>query len=74
MDVLGTVMDAREDIQYAENEEEMFEIKKANEERIAGTMKELSAAFGSGDFGMARDLVVRLKYWTRIEEAVKEKM
>jgi hypothetical protein len=42
--------------------------EKANE-----TVKQLGVAFENGDLAKAKELCIELRYWEKVDEAVKDK-
>ncbi|KAL3897839.1 MAG: hypothetical protein SGCHY_003141 [Lobulomycetales sp.] len=73
MMVLATVMEARQDIADADTLERLDQIKQENDERIQESTRALSAAFRKNDYATAREETAKLRYWTRIDEAIVEK-
>lgn len=83
--VLATVMEARQDIADADTLERLDQIKQENDgmftlslgphnpERIQESTRALSAAFRKNDYATAREETAKLRYWTRIDEAIVEK-
>ncbi|KAJ3046018.1 hypothetical protein HDV00_003766 [Rhizophlyctis rosea] len=71
-ELLMEVLEARELLEEATSEEEMGEVAKQNDERLQETISELSDAFAAGNMDRARDLTVRLQYWTNIKRAIQE--
>jgi len=69
-ELLMEVLDAREAIECAETEEQMLEMRRVNEERIAGSEGVLGRAFREDDLGRAKGEAVRLRYWVNIRESL----
>ncbi|KZO93500.1 Co-chaperone Hsc20 [Calocera viscosa TUFC12733] len=72
--LLLEVLETREALESAANEQELEEIRTANDARAEETVAELSALFGRGEWEGAKEAAVRLRYWQGIEDAVKERM
>lgn len=64
------VLDAREEIENAAEEEELHELKKLNDERIEASEKVLDKAFKEDDIVGAKEEAVKLRYWTNIKESL----
>ncbi|KAF8576555.1 Co-chaperone Hsc20 [Ramaria rubella] len=71
-ELITEVMEARQEIEEASSSEEISRIKQINKERIESTIRELEKQIGEENWKAAREWTVRLKYWLRIESAVKE--
>lgn len=69
-ELLGEVLDAREVIEGAEEEEELAELRMQNEERIRASENSLGDLCERGDWGRAKEEAVRLRYWVNIREAL----
>lgn len=69
-EVLMTVLEAREAIEEAEREEDLEDVKVANEIRITNAEEALEKAFATGDIETAKSETVRLRYWMNIRESV----
>ncbi|KAK4447583.1 J-type co-chaperone JAC1, mitochondrial [Podospora aff. communis PSN243] len=69
-EVLMTVLEAREAVEEAEREEDLAEVRMANEERIVAAEEALGRAFAEGDVETAKEEAVRLRYWMNIRESV----
>lgn len=65
-----TVLEAREAIEEAEREEDLEDVKVANEIRITNAEEALEKAFATGDIETAKSETVRLRYWMNIRESV----
>lgn len=68
--LLMEVMEAREAVEEVENEEELVELRRMNDERIAGSVKVLDEAFAKSDVDGAAQEALRLRYWMNIEESI----
>ncbi|KAH8786564.1 Fe-S protein assembly co-chaperone HscB [Hyaloscypha finlandica] len=69
-ELLMEVLDAREEIENAREEEELEEMKRINEERIERSEAILDAAFKRDDIEGAKSEAVRLRYWVNIKESL----
>ena len=65
-ELLGEVLEAREVIEGAEEEEELAELRVQNEERIRGCESSLGRLCEVGDWDGAKEEAVRLRYWVNI--------
>lgn len=64
------VLEAREQIEEAQTEEDLVDMKTANEERIAESTKILERAFQNDDIQSAKSEAVKLRYWINIRESI----
>lgn len=69
-ELLMEVLDTREEIEGAAEEEELDGLKKVNDERIAASEKVLDSAFKEDDLKGAKEEAVRLRYWVNIKESL----
>lgn len=69
-ELLMEVLDAREEIENAGEEEELEELRRVNEERIEGSEGVLDRAFKEDDLVAAKEEAVRLRYWVNIRESL----
>jgi molecular chaperone HscB len=69
-ELLMEVLETRELIEAALEEEELRELREVNEERIMESETVLGEAFGRDDLERAREEAVRLRYWTNIKESL----
>lgn len=72
MELLMSVMEAREAVEDAETEEEVAALKEENEERIKESIGVLEEAFSKDDLQRAKRESVRLRYWRNIGESLHE--
>jgi molecular chaperone HscB len=70
-ELLMTVLEAREVIEEAQCEEDLEEVRVANEERIDEAERRIGEALESEDVQAAKEEAVRLRYWVNIREGVK---
>jgi len=72
--LLLEVMEAREAVDEAEaGSPELAALASDYKARAAALVAELSSAFKAGDTTAASDAVVRLRYVTRIQQAIADK-
>nr|CDI55992.1 related to Co-chaperone protein HscB, mitochondrial precursor [Melanopsichium pennsylvanicum 4] len=73
-ELLMEVMELRESLEGAENEEEAAEVRAQNAKLMAETEETLAKAFGASppDLVTAREAAVQLRYWANIEKAARE--
>ena len=69
---LMEIMEINEEIADAESPDALKPIEIANLERLQDNIKKLSKAFEKSDFVLAKQLVIELKYFTNIDEKIKE--
>ncbi|KAH7345898.1 Co-chaperone HscB, C-terminal oligomerization domain-containing protein [Pyrenochaeta sp. MPI-SDFR-AT-0127] len=69
-ELLMEVLEAREQIEEAQTEEDLVDMKTANEERIAESTKILERAFQNDDIQSAKSEAVKLRYWINIRESI----
>jgi molecular chaperone HscB len=69
-ELLMEVLDTREEIENAKEEEELGELKQINDERIDASEKVLDKAFREDDMDTAKAESVKLRYWVNIKESL----
>jgi molecular chaperone HscB len=69
-ELLMEVLDAREEIEAAQEEEELDGMKRVNDERIAASEGVLEQAFAKDDIQTAKQEAVKLRYWINIKESL----
>jgi molecular chaperone HscB len=69
-ELLMEVLEAREDIEAADTEEELQELKRVNNARIAASETVLEKAFNMDDLAMAKEEAIKLRYWVNIKESL----
>ncbi|KAA8915235.1 hypothetical protein TRICI_002592 [Trichomonascus ciferrii] len=72
-ELLMDVLMARESIADAETREDLEQIRKENDSRIAESEKILDQAFQKDDLEAARAETVKLSYWQSIRHQINEK-
>lgn len=69
-ELLMMVLEAREAIEEAGEEEELEAVRKPNEERIRLSEEVLGEAFSKDDIQTAKTEAVKLRYWINIKDSV----
>ncbi len=69
-ELLMEVLEAREQIEEAQQEEDLAEMEHVNRKRIAASILVLKNAFKNDDLERAKKEVVRLRYWNNIEDSI----
>lgn len=69
-ELLMEVLEAREQIEEAEKEEDLMEMRVANEERIEESVRILEDVFERDDLSAAKSEAVKLRYWINIKESI----
>lgn len=70
-ELLMEVMEAREAVEEAENEEDLIDIRAENSERIDKSVAILSEAFAQEEMDKAAREAIKLRYWMNIEESIQ---
>jgi len=68
--LLMEVLETREEIEAAREEEELTELKAINDERIEASEQILGEAFKANDIEKAKMESVKLRYWVNIKESM----
>lgn len=69
-DLLMEVLETREEIEEAESEEDLVDMKAQNDIRIDKSVKILENAFRDDDMDLAKSEAVKLRYWINIKESL----
>jgi molecular chaperone HscB len=69
-ELLLEVMEVSEEIEAAEEEEQLLPLKKINNARIDESVKVLEDAFKVDDIMTAKEEAVKLRYWINIRESL----
>jgi molecular chaperone HscB len=69
---LDEIMTINEDLIEAETAEEMNAVGDRNQAKIDDLVNRISEAFKNDDANKAKELLLRLKYYSNIQEKVKE--
>ncbi|CAI6332098.1 unnamed protein product [Periconia digitata] len=69
-DLLMEVLETREEIEEAQSEEDLVQMKTKNEERVEKSVKVLEEAFEKDDMDTAKSEAVKLRYWINIKESL----
>lgn len=70
-ELLMEVLEAREQIEEAEQEGDLMEMRDTNEERIGRSVKEIERCFKEDDLQGAKSESVKLRYWVNIKESIE---
>ncbi|KAJ2343490.1 molecular chaperone [Coemansia sp. RSA 2618] len=70
-ELLGEIMEMREEIEAAETEAQIAELKQGNDEKAAATERALAEAFEAGDVEGAQHLTRRLQFLRRVAQAIQ---
>ena len=68
---LMEVMEAQESIEGASSQEEIDDLKSANQARIEEAETDMAQAFEDGDVDNARRECIRLKYWRSLQDGLE---
>lgn len=71
-ELLMDVLDAREQIEEAEEEEQLSSLKEINDARIQESLGALERAFQADDMVTAKDETTRLRYWMNIKASLDD--
>ncbi|KAG8954692.1 hypothetical protein FRC04_011125 [Tulasnella sp. 424] len=74
LDALSEVMETMEEIDASAEKETIEYIKHSNDARMSGTIADLENAFDLPDYHKAKEELIRLIYWDRIDRAIKQKL
>ena len=69
-ELLMQVMEIREEVEEAREEEELVGLKVENEERIRGSEEKIEEGFKRGDIEGVKQEAVRLRYWVNVKESL----
>jgi molecular chaperone HscB len=69
-ELLMEVLEAREEIEAADEEEQLLPLKETNSVRIDASVRALEDAFWADDMAMAKEEAVKLRYWINIRESI----
>lgn len=64
------VLETREEIEAAQEEGDLVELKKINEERIGSSESTIDKAFKEDNMNVAKEETVKLRYWVNIQESL----
>jgi DnaJ-domain-containing protein 1 len=67
-------MEAREQVEQEHDQEQLVKLHTENKQRQVTLCQQLAGAFKRADIEGARQLVVQLSYWVRLEEAICDKL
>jgi molecular chaperone HscB len=69
-ELLMEVMQLREEIEEAEDEEEILRLREQNQDRMDESCRVLEKAFEGDDLATARREAVRLRYWVNVHDTI----
>ena len=69
-ELLMEVLDTREEIENAQEEEELEDLRRVNDGRIEESEKVLDTAFREDNMEIAKGEAVRMRYWVNIKESL----
>lgn len=69
-ELLMEVLETREEIEAAQEEGDLVELKKINEERIGSSESTIDKAFKEDNMNVAKEETVKLRYWVNIQESL----
>ena len=69
-ELLMLVLEAREEIEDAQDEEDLRRPREDNDERVRHSEQALSIAFQRDDVEAAKREAIRLRYWMNIRESL----
>ncbi|KAH3901706.1 J-type chaperone JAC1 SCDLUD_001478 [Saccharomycodes ludwigii] len=70
--ILMQIMMVHETLEEITTEEEIIKLKQENRARMSEIINNLTDAFNKGDLDKTIELAVALKYWTNLDDAIKE--
>lgn len=70
-ELLMEVLDAREQIEEAEDEEQLSPLKEINDARIEESLRVLEEAFKADDLDRTKHEATKLRYWMNIKESLE---
>ncbi|KAL1933388.1 hypothetical protein VTP01DRAFT_7478 [Rhizomucor pusillus] len=69
-ELLMEIMEFREELEEAQTEEQVHELKQRNDEKYNETVQHLSSAFANDDLDQAKEYMIQLQYWDNIRRAI----
>lgn len=70
---LAEVMEINEElVEGASNSEVMKDLEKSNAQRVAECVKDVSEAFQANNITLAKDALIRLKYFVNLDDKIRE--
>ncbi|KAF2636329.1 Co-chaperone Hsc20 [Massarina eburnea CBS 473.64] len=69
-ELLMEVLETREQIEEAQSEDDLVDMKKVNEKRIEESVGVLEETFREDDIDRAKEEAVKLRYWINIKESL----
>jgi molecular chaperone HscB len=71
-ELLTIVLNTREAIEEAQTRQDIETLQHENQQRMQETLQKLSDAFRVHDYGQAKVLTTRLRYWNGVKNALRE--
>ncbi|KIJ45603.1 hypothetical protein M422DRAFT_67075 [Sphaerobolus stellatus SS14] len=68
------IMDARQEVEDADNMQQLNQLRAVNQERIDETIYEISVLLTDRNWEEARTATIRLKYWLGIHKAAEQRI
>ncbi|CAG9791518.1 unnamed protein product [Diatraea saccharalis] len=68
---LMEIMEKNEEVENAETDEEIMKLNKENKAKISDLQKLVSRAFFDGDMKRVKKLLIRMKYYTSIDQQIQ---
>eukprot|EP00241_Pyramimonas_parkeae_P010983 CAMPEP_0114241088 /NCGR_PEP_ID=MMETSP0058-20121206/9451_1 /TAXON_ID=36894 /ORGANISM="Pyramimonas parkeae, CCMP726" /LENGTH=252 /DNA_ID=CAMNT_0001353601 /DNA_START=76 /DNA_END=834 /DNA_ORIENTATION=- len=72
-ELLQTVMETRMDVESAVGDEELLSLKISNQARLRESELTIAKAIAADDLNAAKQEVIRMTYWTKIDEVISAK-
>ncbi|CAG8495034.1 4387_t:CDS:2 [Paraglomus brasilianum] len=70
-ELLMEVLEAREQLEGASNEDEAKVVQDGSEARMNSLVEDISKAFKNKDYPLAKKLTIQLRYWNNIRNAAR---
>ncbi|KAK9728994.1 molecular chaperone [Basidiobolus ranarum] len=71
-ELLMEVLEAREELEDAQTDADVEQVKLANDSRMKHTIQQLSHVFKENDIEKAKLLTIQLRYWVNIKKAIQD--
>lgn len=69
-ELLMEVLEAREQIEEAQEEGDLVEMREVNDGRIKESVRILERCFAEDDLEMAKEEAVKLRYWINVADSI----
>ena len=73
-DFLVEIMEKDEEVTEARRGDELDKIAATNQKDMSDIIDKTAAALDANDLDLAKKLLIRLKYYTTLEDRIKEKL